>query len=91
MYTSRLISLPCKNADYLMSVVFIFQLLMDEIARKILIVPFPTVGLSLGIINSSSNPLTRRAFVCPSLFFITHLVDSLLATIFDLLVSIKIL
>ena len=75
MYTSRLISLPCKNAD-LMSVVFIVQLLMDEIARKILMVPFPTVGLSLGIINSSSNPLTtRRAFVCPSLFVITHLVD----------------
>ena len=50
---------------------------MDVIVRKILIVPLSTMGLSLGIVNSSSNPrTTSRAVVCSSLFVITHLVDS---------------
>ena len=40
MNTSCLISLPCKNAD-LMSVVFIVQVLVDEIAKKSTRFPFP--------------------------------------------------
>ena len=62
-----------------MSVIFTVQLLMDEIVRKFPIVPLSTVGLSLGNVNSSSNSrTTSRAFVCSSLFVITHLVDSVI-------------
>ena len=50
---------------------------MDEIVRKILLVPLSIVGLSLGVLNSSSNlRTTSRAIVCSSLFVITHPFDS---------------
>lgn len=61
-----------------MYVVLTSKNLLAVMVKNILRPPFSTVGLSLGILNSSSNPrATSLALTCPSFEVKTHLVDSL--------------